>query len=251
MGKLQTKPKIIMTQIKRQDGESWTETQRCQRCESPFQSSRIWSCGRAMFIQVFCGPCQDARKAERDATNLRYDLAQWSCGWRSKCPKEFQQTNPGDPRLNQVALKKVLGWEMNPKGLVLHGATGKGKTRASWLLIKQLIMSGKLDGDKFEWMTAADFCDRSSASSAKGEAYDFLYDLKRAQLLFIDDFGKGKMTERNAGAFFNVMDHRFSNHLPVILTMNYCGKDLVSRLDSDMADPLMRRLIEFCNIIDF
>jgi DNA replication protein DnaC len=167
--------------------------------------------------------------------------------WQGVCPEEFLDTDPNDPRLSNAAVKKVLEWRFGSRGLLLHGVTARGKTRAVWLLLKQIMR----DGHQFTAMSSMEFCRKSSDAAGTGRSEGFANRLINCHLLFIDDIGKGRMNERNAADFFDVLDQRFSRKRPVILTMNMVGDELAKRIDPDMGAPLLRRIKEFCQIIHF
>lgn len=227
----------------RKDGEVWTETENCTQCAHPFQSKRVSFFGRPILAQKFCPECVERLEKDREAIKK----LEMEANWRQICPPEFQNTNTKDSRLNVQAIEKTMRWQFDPKGLLLHGKTGLGKTRAIWLLLHRLYF----EGIRFKWMTAATFCDRSSDAAGKGESEEFVESLVNPQILFIDDIGKGKMTERNAGALFNVLDQRFINQKPVFMTMNLIGDELAKRIDPDMGAPLVRRMREFCHQVKF
>lgn len=228
----------------RKDGDMWTETEECKECGAFFESKRVSFFGKPILAQKFCPGCVVilTRKVEH-AKQIELEAR-----WMALCPADFQNTNPCDTRLNVQSVEAVFQWTFNPKGLLLHGKTGLGKTRAIWHLLQRLYL---MEGIRFKWMTAATFCEKSSDAAGKGESDEFTESLVSPQILFIDDIGKGKMTERNAGSLFNVLDQRFINQKPVFMTMNLIGEELAKRIDPDMGAPLVRRMREFCIPIKF
>jgi len=75
--------------------------------------------------------------------------------------------------------------------------------------------------------------------------------LATVDVLFFDDFGKMKFTERVESELFAVIEKRTANCLPLILTTNFTGETLEERMTLDRGVPLVRRLREFCVDVSF
>ena len=76
-----------------------------------------------------------------------------------------------------------------------------------------------------------------------------LYRARRRKILFLDDLGKAKFTERVEMEFYDLIEFRAANKLPILFTANMSGKQLTEALGEDRGEPIMRRLREFCDII--
>lgn len=160
-------------------------------------------------------------------------------------PKAFDDTNPA--RIPQCA--KVMAWEYSPKGLLLHGSTGKGKSRSAWKLIERLMC---VLGYHVECFTGVSFGHKLAEKYRTEEAESWLRYLgAEAETVFFDDLGKLKLTERAEAELFGIIDARCQNCLPIIATTNDTGETLAARMTPDRAEPFVRRLREFCQIIDF
>jgi len=73
---------------------------------------------------------------------------------------------------------------------------------------------------------------------------------RTCDVLFIDDLGKCRITERVQTELFNLVDSRTSNGLPILWTSNFDSKGLIRRFASpDDAAPIVRRLVESCQIV--
>lgn len=170
--------------------------------------------------------------------------------FRRLCPPIYQQTDTA--RLPQDKLTTVTAWKYGPKGLLLVGPTGTGKTRCAWQLLRRLILSGHrvraFDG--LGWAVAV-----SEAFGKPDETEQWLDDVCKADVLFIDDLFKGKMTEAQELAAGGVFERRTSHLLPVIVTMNSTGRMILDRMTdqgrADRGEPLIRRMGEFCEVVKF
>jgi DNA replication protein DnaC len=69
-------------------------------------------------------------------------------------------------------------------------------------------------------------------------------------VLFIDDLGKCRITERVQTELFDLVDSRTSNGLPILFTSNFDRTGFIKRFASpDDAAPIVRRLVESCQIV--
>ena len=150
------------------------------------------------------------------------------------------------------SIQKAVEWkpEGDKSGLLLHGTTGIGKTRAIWEIIrKQWVESAKRDRQlayqfltmrKIEGMIEKGFDDRQHARMLEG--------LIELPFLVIDDFGKERLTQRMASGLFAIIDERSTAKRPTIISTNYNGTTLLERFDSrdiETGKALIRRLKDY------
>jgi DNA replication protein DnaC len=166
---------------------------------------------------------------------------------------------------DQLALVTALRWHptiaqpdgvsfaVNPRGLVLVGEPGSGKTRAAWLLIRRCIFANcrviTFDGLGWGLAVSKHFGDSETVE-------EWVASLCQTDVLFIDDIFKSKMTEAQEFAIFGVLDRRSAHRKPTIVTMNSSGAALASRAtdaggERDRMEAIMRRLSEFSDVIRF
>lgn len=185
---------------------------------------------------------QEQRQQERDRRAARF---------RNLCPPLYQQTDPA--RLPPDKLAAVTAWKYGPKGLLLVGPTGTGKTRCAWLLVRRLFLEERrrvMYFDGIGWGI--------SVAQAYGEpdtTERWLDRLCRADVLFFDDLFKAKMTEAQEQALYGVFERRAAWLRPVIATMNSTGDMILARMTdngrADRGEPLLRRMREFCEVVSF
>ncbi len=208
---------------------------KCKVCELPL--SQLWRNmdqrapdGRWLFrghLPVNC--CETCyERAKKDETTLAVQ-DDW---WKSKCPVEFRdEWNPakGDQRI----FNRVM--QFDPKkgrGLVIHGPTDSGKTRAVWRLMR------KLSEDGIEWLFV--------------EAIDLLDNIpERAfsiPVLVIDDLGNDALTQQKEVRLLKLLRSRANWHRPVIITTQFVGASLEKRFnETATAQAVIRRLRAFCD----
>ena len=122
--------------------------------------------------------------------------------------------------------------------LLLCGQVGAGKTHLGTACSMRLIDKG---------VAVIYMCYREEMTAIKSKIMDeIVYNreinrLKNAEVLFIDDFLKGKITEADVNIIYEIINYRYNNNLPVIISTE---KTLEGLLDFDEA--IGSRIIEMC-----
>lgn len=128
------------------------------------------------------------------------------------------------------------------------GTSGVGKTRAMWTLLARLHMDGydvvAIDSAEFTRSVATRY------SESPSQAVAWIESMIDADIFFIDDFGKGKLTERVESELFGIVEGRVKNLRPIMFTSNLDAGGLRNQMSADRSEPLIRRLIEFCEVVE-
>ena len=142
------------------------------------------------------------------------------------------------------------GYERNC--LYIAGPTGTGKTHVAACVANALLEQGR----SVYFATASDLLIRLR-EEARGDAQEL--GLRRrvesVDLLILDDCGKETFTEWRLSTLFGIVNARYENRLPILLTSNYSPRELQHRLvppngDSLTAEALMDRLLQCCRVAD-
>jgi DNA replication protein DnaC len=148
---------------------------------------------------------------------------------------------------NKTAFDRVIAWKYNPKGIIAHGVTGRGKTRAVWTLLKRVCQEGRsvaaFDASWWANEVAKRFEDRS--------VYDWLEKQHVVDVWFLDDIDKPVYTARAQEAFFTCLKIRCENNLPCLLTTNLTDAPLKAKFEPERGEALLERLYEHCEPIAF
>jgi len=180
-------------------------------------------------------------------------------------PPLYRHSDTG--KLNQKLLKACDDWQLGPRGLGLVGKTGLGKTRCMYRMLRRLIENLNIETDdrhperpvlscripRIEAvndatlaklvLTALDFDDKTGASRQ-------LRDFHSADVLFLDDVGQSKISERVGAELYEIVEYRTSNLKPILFTSNFRGRQLAEKFtDTTRGDAVVRRLAEFCTIV--
>ena len=138
------------------------------------------------------------------------------------------------------------------KGLFITGAYGVGKTYLASCIANEIIKNGKsvIFGTLIQLL---DFI-RDSYSDSEVSDKDYLNLYSSVDLLVIDDLGKEKPTEWVLEKLFLIVNNRYNNYLPIVITTNYNRNQLRERLcinkNYSMVDSIISRLYEMCGGIE-
>lgn len=133
----------------------------------------------------------------------------------------------------EAVLGRCVAFAEAPKGwLVLQGDYGTGKTHLAFAIAGYQLAMGR---GVFAH-TLADMLDlmRSGAKLSDGSYERWLETFKEVPLLVIDDLGVQQETQWTDQVIFQVLNHRYSKRLPLVITTNMDlrqeGGRLVSRM---------------------
>ena len=165
--------------------------------------------------------------------------------WEQECPAIMKETDLS--KLPAKGVEQVLSWKPERRGLVLHGITGRGKTRLMWEKVKQVSSRGL----GWRFYHARKLADALSESWDDRRHEEIIRGCNRCRLLFIDDLGKEKVTPRWETELFDIINTRTEQALPTIISTNYRGESLIAKFaDAELGAALLRRLREFFDHIN-
>ena len=138
------------------------------------------------------------------------------------------------------------------KGLILVGNNGVGKTHLACSIANELIKNGipiiygTLINLLAELKNSYDIDNNISEM-------EIIKLYKKVDLLIIDDLGKEKPSEWGLEKLFTIINSRYENNLPVIITTNYDQNSLINRLsingEIETAKSIISRLYEMCYLV--
>lgn len=215
----------------------------CRECGETF------SCdfpSLAKFVHV-CGACSERRANEEQRRLVENSEHRRRSAWRDVCPFAYAETDAKRLPLPHK-LAEVMAWKFGPRGLLLHGPTGSGKSRCAWLLMRREYFA-------FRWVRVLG-CDAGIEYAAKfGEstvaAARWIAKACDADLLLLDDVFKARLTDSFESALFTVISKRSELGLPIIVTSNDDPDSLAARMTEDRSGPIIRRLREMTEPISF
>jgi DNA replication protein DnaC len=124
---------------------------------------------------------------------------------------------------------KLDGW------LLLQGGIGVGKTHLAAAIANQAVAQGV----PTLFLTVPDLLDELRAGYSDGDLGfpERFEQVRSAPLIVLDDFGSQYATEWAREKLFQILNHRYINRLPVVLTTNLALEEIDPRLSSRISDP--------------
>lgn len=137
-------------------------------------------------------------------------------------------------------------------GLYIEGSNGTGKTHLAAAIALQLIEQGIPVVCK----TSSDLLGDIKRAFDNGEVseYDVLRAYKDVDLLIIDDLGKEQCTDWSMSTLYSILNDRYEDMKPTIITTNYGDADLVRALtpkgyDDTKIKAIISRLRETSTVL--
>ena len=170
--------------------------------------------------------------------------------WTKICSKSYRSTTENEGLTElwklELACKKlplILSHDAN-RGLVLVSrASGKGKTRAMWRLLRRLWNEGR----SIQAFTSASFQRAAQDAAGNYESTAWFRELATCNVFFLDDLGKGQWTANTHGTWFDLVESRTNEGLPIFITTNHTSTELAER--SPSGPYTMRRIKESCSVL--
>ena len=251
--------KIHQTGVTEIRGKSYSTVHYCPECRDMVKATGVHAefnhchrCGKCYIVadrrgwsetMQFCADCVPTVAAEL-AVEERQRHAD---SFAQICPPLYRNTDPA--RLPAAQHAKVMAWQYGATGLLLHGETGKCKTRCAWLRLQKFHIE---EQRRFVWFDSVSFSHAITKHfGPDGKSERWLDEVNNAALVFLDDLGKCRLTERGEAELFGIVESRMANMRPIIATTNFVGTTLAGGLRPDIGSALVRRLRECCDAIAF
>jgi len=145
----------------------------------------------------------------------------------------------------ESAYNSALNFAENRKGwLLLTGRYGCGKTHLAAAIANHAIESGI----STLFLTVPDLLDwlRYAYSGVDMSFEERFEEIREIPLLILDDFGTQNATPWAQEKIFQIMNHRYINKLPTVITSNMPINDFEGRTRSRLQDP---ELVTVVNIL--
>jgi DNA replication protein DnaC/primosomal protein DnaI len=175
----------------------------------------------------------------------------------ARVPKRYAKCRLDDYEIttsNKKAVKVAKEIIKNNGSAIFYGGRGCGKTMLVSIIINELAKKQK--GILFK--SVPELLNAIRAKFKDGTADEVLETIKKVDVLVLDDLGTEKMTRWVSEQLFLIVNHRYDNELPIIITTNYTPRELAKRLvvvdngetDKAPAERIMSRLYEMCEIVE-
>jgi DNA replication protein DnaC len=233
------------------DGVAKWENGQCKICAKKLETAKgvIEMFGEeVVFTYGCCEDCTSIRDAHYNRGSKTAEVVSRTPQWDEHCPLLFKELIEDVPdSIDKQAFETVSAWTpgSSGKGMIMIGHSGRGKTTALWSLAREL----ERKQIKAVFVTAVEL--QRLLSEAARDIKD-VKALTHARVLIIDDLGKEKLTAAVAALLWELIDSRYANRRPIILSTRYGGKDFEARFgDAVLGIDIRRRLVECCEQIVF
>lgn len=155
--------------------------------------------------------------------------------------------NDANRKAYEIAKSYVDNWQENKdkgEGLYFEGTCGTGKTHLAVAIAMKLINQGVPVICKTSIDLLASIKQSYERDSTVNEE-DIIEAYNTVDLLVIDDLGKERATEWSVPILYRIINDRYENMLPTVITTNYNTDDLIDKLnasnDNEKAEAIISR----------
>ncbi len=221
------------------------QARQCAECHTEFSAPGTMLFDRFVAFQAFCPACLPQVRETQERERLDLVRRQREGRWLEVCPEEFIAV---DRRLlpDVAMFDRVQLWTYGPRGLVVAGETGMGKSRACWSLLHREFAAGHsvcaLSAyDLSRWPSLVLNEPTQADRKAKRMAV--------ADILYLDDPFKSRLSPTVEEMLFATLDERTSRRRPCLFSFNDSYATLVARLTTDRGPAFLRRIRDFCDVV--
>lgn len=143
----------------------------------------------------------------------------------NKVKSRFADVDINSPLLHADKREEAMKFFCNPHSWVLSGPAGRGKTYFSYCLVRGIL--NRCGVANLLWYKSKALDDHILEEIKKfGCASYFIHRLYEIPILFIDDFGVDRDTERAQRDYYEIIDNRWEDEKPTVITTNLNPKEI-------------------------
>jgi DNA replication protein DnaC len=198
-------------------------------------------------------PCPQCRLSRRTARRL--EAANIPPRYADRGFDLYSTHNPSQEAALKKAVDYVEAWPRVDRGLLWAGPCGVGKTHLAVAVLKTLVEEKGVAGrfiDESELLRRLQF---SYGPDSPDTEREVLLPLMDVELLVWDDLGTGRPTDWVRETVGMVLNHRYTNKRPTLMTTNWPlqrrpqDPGSVQTLEERVGVRLYSRILEMCEIV--
>lgn len=241
----------LMTNLKSKESDFNKAIEICVICKKPVEKD-VELFGYARRVPVMCD-CKKKKLEDERIQNVRNEkeMRLNQLFKNSLMDSKFKQCtfdnwdhNLGSEKIYKITKNYTNSFsemKKNNVGLLLHGTPGNGKTYATCCVANELIEKGVT----CICVSINSLLERIKETYNKygnqGEI-DVLRGLTNADLVIIDDLGTEQATEWSKTRVYNIIDSRYRNGLPLIISTNIT----MEKIKEIYSERTYDRILEMC-----
>lgn len=233
------------------DAQTWS----CRDCRDQgfTENSVSYQC-YGMSDKHFCSECEKGRAMYdewRNQSEQQANLRAWKQDridralrisgiegfFRSKRLNDLK----GNPKLHDEITKFLGNWKamkQNGYGFYFWGNVGAGKTHAAIVLANELMEREMVEVLFLNMPDAITRVKNTFDTDVKNEDAKLFERMKEMELLVLDDMGVEKYSDWMADQLYQIIDHRWKNRKPMIITSNLSLEDLAKSYKPQIASRI-------------
>lgn len=176
------------------------------------------------------GKYRECDCVKKDKMQLMWKRSGISLDDLDKSFSNFKEWNQKSKEMKNTAIQYYKAFDVIRKerrnSIIFCGNPGSGKTHLSLALANNFIKAKNI---KVVYMPYRDTITSLKQNMIDEEYYKkTLSKYQTAEVLLIDDLYKGKITESDINIMFELVNYRYLNHLPIIVSTEFTIEKLLS-----------------------
>ena len=231
----------------------------CQFCGKELERNDWF---KEHFKYCECEETQKYIEALRKVVDLKnyIETIEWNIEYTTKTAEQLlERSNLGrrfktrtfetfDKTKNEEAYKKTFeyadSFDANDgNGLLLIGTCGTGKTHLAAAITNHIISEFGIPVKFGTFIDLLSDVKSTFDNDSNEKENDIIDKFVKIDLLVIDDIGKEKNTEWSNSILYRVINRRYENYKPVIITSNLT----IAELEKEIGEATVSRIIEMCD----
>lgn len=221
----------------------------CKVCNERIDRKPVQMLNKLMIFRISCKCDRDRAEQEKLREKLiAQDRLRDNC-FISRNQKVYTFEN-ADEYTDKDIIRKAKNYvkhfeEMRKDnvGLLLYGSVGSGKTYLACAIVNSIITEYSY---AVKMRNFAQILNDLQKGGFNLDRNEYIEQITNPTLLILDDFGIERNTEYALEQIYNVINARYLNARPTIITTNLNFKDIEQEQEDIMLGRIYSRIIEMC-----